>query len=262
MFVGNGWDALWNHGLVGKLIAPYAQKSIKNIVLNANFATYVTQKYLQKIYPTKCKSIGVSDVRIEDVSERHDYSNINKDKNITLLTAAGLDVKYKGQQYVIKAMKILKENNINVTYYLAGVGAGTYLLEEAEKYGLKNNIKKLGLLSQDELKKYMNQTDFYIQPSLQEGLPRAVVEAMSQGCICLGTNLPGIAELLDNNKLFNKKDYVGIAKLIKSEIIKSEEELDSESSRNIKVAKEYLSYNLSKKRNEYYDYVKKCVEKN
>ena len=44
-----------------------------------------------------------------------------------------------------------------------------------------------------------------------EGMPRALIEAMSRGLPCIGSNVGGIPELLDENSMFTKKKVKEIA---------------------------------------------------
>ena len=53
-----------------------------------------------------------------------------------------------------------------------------------------------GSIVHDEMFAWLDSLDVYIQPSLQEGLPRALIEAMSRGLPCYGTRTGGIPELL------------------------------------------------------------------
>ena len=53
--------------------------------------------------------------------------------------------------------------------------------------------------------------DIYIQPSKQEGLPRALIEAMSMGVPALGSTAGGTPELLEEVFIFNKGDPAEIA---------------------------------------------------
>lgn len=202
--MGCAWDAYWNHGVVGKIIAPFLFFYTKKMVRNANYCIYVTNEFLQKRYPHKDKknTIALSNVDISSLGSPKSYNSFDA-KNFTLMTAAALNVKYKGQQFVIKAISELKrKHGINVTYYLAGKGDSKWLKNLAEKYKVEGSIKILGMMPKEELHKKMREVDFYIQPSLQEGLPRSLIEAMSQGTVCFGSNVAGIPELLNKKQIF------------------------------------------------------------
>ena len=51
----------------------------------------------------------------------------------------------------------------------------------------------------------LDECDIYLQPSLQEGLPRSVIEAMSRGCACIGAATAGIPELLESEYVVKRK---------------------------------------------------------
>ena len=71
-----------------------------------------------------------------------------------------------------------------------------------------------GGMKHDDVIAFLDKCDIYIQPSKQEGLPRALIEGMSRGMICLGTNIAGIPELLEKGMLFSvrAKNYLEISK--------------------------------------------------
>ncbi|MFR9276345.1 glycosyltransferase [Finegoldia magna] len=79
---------------------------------------------------------------------------------------------------------------------LQGGGNQDYLLSIAKTYHVEDRVIFWGRLSPEKVQEWMDKVDIYIQPSLQEGLPRSVIEAMSRGCLVLGART-GIPELLD-----------------------------------------------------------------
>ena len=256
--MGDTWDGLWNHGITGKIIAPYAFLKTKRVVKKANYATYVTSKFLQDRYPCKNDSISASNVSITNTFKHKDYKLIDK-KNITLFTAAAVNVKYKGQQYVIKAIKKLKKRGINVKYYLAGKGSNEYLKKVAVKNGVEESVIFLGPLKKEEVLEKMQNVDFYIQPSLQEGLPRSMIEAMSCGCVCLGARTAGIPELIDSEFVFKRKSVNSIVKKILHTLDCNLVEI---SSINTKNSENYFEEKLNKRRFNYYQKIVKTITSN
>ena len=257
------WDALWNHSLKGKIVAPYMFFKMKQVVKNADYALYVTDEFLQKRYPTTGKNIGISNVKIAEISNEVIGKRLEKiketdKKNITFLTSAAVNVKYKGQEYVIKAIRDLNEAGINVTYKLAGGGSNERLLNIAKKYGVEKNVIFLGSLPHDEVFKNLDKTDIYVQPSLQEGLPRALVEALSRGCICIGARTGGIPELLQDRFVLRRKSVKDIVNAVKS--ICEKEDWEEISKENFEKAREYEETKLDEKRNEFYKMLKEEIE--
>lgn len=204
------WDSLSNHSIRGKIIAPFAMYFTKIQVKNAEYVLYVTNEFLQKRYPTKGKQLGCSDVCLEEVNpeilaNRIEHIKKNSGKYIIGTTAA-VDVKYKGQEFVIKALSILKKRGItNFEYQLVGNGSQERLKQIAKKYGVEDKVIFLGGKPHDKVFEWLDSIDIYIQPSLTEGLPRALIEAQSRALPCCGTLVGGIPELLLKECVFDKK---------------------------------------------------------
>jgi len=258
--VGCPWDSLWNYSLKGKIIAPYMYFAMKIVVKNAPFAIYVTNEFLQHRYPCKGKSIGCSDVSLPMQDESILKNRIRKIKNmadnktIVIGTIAAVNVRYKGQEYVIKAVSKLNKEGYNFEYHLVGGGDNSYLKSVAEKYGVLEKVKFLGTLPHKMVFEYLDNIDIYIQPSKTEGLPRALVEAMSRGCPALGSKIGGIPELLKEEFLFHNGSISEIYKLLKSI---NKEIMLKEAKRNFEKAQNYDKKLLDKKRDNFY---KKFIE--
>lgn len=261
--MGCAWDAYWNHGILGKMIAPYMFFKMKNVVRNADYALYVTNEFLQKRYPCKNESIGVSNVLIKNIDEnvlQNRLKRINSfepQNEIKIMTTAAVDVKYKGQEYVIKAIPLLNKTGITIKYFLVGGGDCNYLKKIAKRYGVENQIIFAGRVTLDKVFSLVDQIDIYIQPSLQEGLPRAVIEAMSRACPVLGACTAGIPELIEKRWVVKRKSHKDIAKKIK-EIIKNKN-MGEAAEQNFRISKEYLDCVLDKKRKDYFEKIKQEI---
>ena len=263
--MGCVFDALWNHGIVGKTIAPYMYYKMKYVIKNASYVIYVTNSFLQKRYPSKGKSISASNVDIitsnDEVLEKRlkKIEYFNKNDEINLMTTAAVDVAYKGQEYVIKALNILNSKGINAKYYLAGGGNQKRLKSIAKKYKVMDDIIFLGEIDVDELNKYLDDADIYIQPSLQEGLPRAVIEAMNRGCPIIGAKTAGIPELVNNGFIVERKNSKDISEKIINYYNMNNEEKKELSIEYFKKSKEYDNKKLEKRRK---DFFRKIIQEN
>ncbi|MCR5232232.1 MAG: glycosyltransferase [Acholeplasmatales bacterium] len=253
---GVQWDAFWNHSVKGKIIAAPLELMCKQDILKADYVHYVTLDYLQKRYPTYGKHIGLSNVKLMDVDSYvldNRISKIKQEKdNIIIGTAAAVDVKYKGQQYVMKAIKRLKDNGYtNFVYQLAGQGNNANLKTYACKLGIKKQVQFLGKLSHQSVFEWLDSIDIYIQPSLQEGLPRAMVEAMSRGLPCIGAKTAGIPELIEKKYVYRKTN---MPERIEKKLlqISSKEESLLQAKNNFEHAKAYNCKNIESKRHKFY----------
>lgn len=253
--VSCNWDALWNYSIKGKIYAPYAFLRMKYNVAISKYAIYVTKNFLQHRYSNYHTNVGISDVMIDPVNERLLETKIcqyhQKNTKYILTTCAAIDVRYKGQEYIIRAIAQLRDK-YDIEYHLAGGGSNDYLKRLAQKFGVEDKVIFEGLLSKDNVNKLLDKTTIYCQPSKQEGLPRAVVEAMSRGCVCIGSKTGGIPELLDSRMIAGRGDVKGFVKLIDM-LLSDHDLLIEQSKKNFSTALEYNAEKLNQERNAFYD---------
>lgn len=253
--VGCAWDAMWNYDWRGKILALPAFLRLRHFVSNSPYAIYVTKDFLERRYPSNGKVTNASNVQISELNDSIIERRIQKINNITpdslkIVTVANVDVKYKGQEYVIKALSKLKRvNKINYTYYLIGGGDSSYLNKVAQKYGVLDNVRFVGALPHEKVLEKLDEMDICIHPSKQEGLPRALIEAMSRGLPSIGTNVAGIPELLSKDFVIKKGSansvVDAILRIIKKDVLLREAE------RNFKVAQEYTADVINQRRDSF-----------
>lgn len=252
--VGCPWDSMWNHSLKGKVLAPGMWKDFRRTMRNADYAVYVTSEFLQRRYPTNGKSAAISDVELQPMEDAVLERRLEKIRNhsgrIKLATAAAVNAAYKGQQFVIEALAKLKaQGNTVFEYHLAGGGDPSALRDLAQRLGVADQVFFEGSLPHDAMFAWLDEMDLYIQPSLQEGLPRAVVEAMSRGLPALGARTGGIPELLGEDYIFPQKGVDEIAAMLKSIRM---EQTAAMAKKNFEHAKQFQRADLDKKRYEFY----------
>lgn len=257
--VGCPWDAYWNHSLKGKIFAPYMYKKVKKEVLHGKYIIYVTNQFLQNRYPTRNNQVNCSNVSLKEVNEEilekrlMKIANSSKRKKIIIGTTAALNVRYKGQQYIIEALGKMKLQGItHYEYQLVGGGDSGYLQSIAKKFGVEDQVIFLGALPHSEIFNWLDTIDIYAQPSRQEGLPRALIEAMSRGLPAIGAKTAGIPELLDEKTIFKNDKYYAeqIIKILKSF---SKETMSTQAKANFKEAKNYRKNIIEKRRQRFFE---------
>ena len=208
------------HSLLGKIMAPYFENLCKRIARDAYGVIYVTDKALQQRYPCLSgRMLGCSDVALKELNPEILADRLLKIKAckrpLILGTAAFLDVNWKGQYLVIKAIAALKEKgNSDYIYELIGLGTGKELQALAENLGVSNQIRILGAKKHDDVFKWLDTIDIYVQPSFQEGLCRAIVEAMSCACPIICSNAGGNFELIPQKYIFPCGDYLKLSEIL------------------------------------------------
>ena len=248
-------DAYWHYSLLGKCIAHYKYYKVKRLMARVDYTIYVSSVFLQKRYPNKTHSVSCSNVVLRPLdeatlSERLTKIENTQEKVLTIGTVGTLDVKYKGQEYVIRALYKLKEKNIKIHYHLVGQGNPGYLQSLIDNLGMQDQIKIIGPLPHDKIFEFFKNIDMYVHPSLTEGMPRAVIEAMSTACPVLGSDTGGITELLEAQELFAPGEIKEIASKL-SQLEKGK--LIEMSKRNFEKAKDFDKYLLEKRRKDFYD---------
>lgn len=253
-FVACGWDAYWNYNWKGKLVAPYFFIKQKLRMQKVPYVMYVTNKFLQGRYPTKGKAAAISDVELPSpdpsvLEKRIERIRNNRNQPLTMATVAALDVPYKGQADVIRAMAGLKRKGIAIRYNLVGQGDPSALKKLIDQLELNDVVKIIGPLQHTEVFPFLDETDIYIQPSKVEGMPRAVIEAMSRGCAVLGSDKGGIPELIDKQFVFKPGSPSSI--MDKLEDV-NRDVLAQCAVNNIDRAMDYARETLSMKRKQFY----------
>ena len=111
-------------------------------------------------------------------------------------------------------------NNSNLV--LVGYGSAQSDLEKQTiDLKIESNVTFTGYLSQNDVLKYMAESDIFLFLSSKAGerLPNVVKEAMLSGCICIVSNTPGIDELIEDGKtgfIIEENNYDLIPNLISS----------------------------------------------
>ncbi len=103
----------------------------------------------------------------------------------------------KGQTYLLKAAKIIIKELPNTKYLIVGRGElENDLKKEANDLGIDFNIKFLGF--REDVKELLKIMDIFVLPSLSEGLPLSLIEAMASKVPVVATGVGGIPEVIDD----------------------------------------------------------------
>lgn len=135
--------------------------------------------------------------------------DIKRKKNIFL--SVGRLCKQKNQTLIFYAFKIFLSISEDKNYFLHIVGDGpdkNKLLKLRNELNLNKNIKFLGW--KKNTSKLMKNAKFLIFPSLYEGLPNTLIEAVNNDLICLCTNVSGVKDICNKNFIPIENNYLDI----------------------------------------------------
>ncbi|TSC91533.1 MAG: group 1 glycosyl transferase [Parcubacteria group bacterium Licking1014_17] len=187
-FIVRESNILIRHGFFNKLFNRATQRQIDQFYTNCEA---VRKDLICQIY-IPGEKISVIRNGIDSV-----YFNIpkhNRGDVFKLLNVGSMSTIQKGQDYLIQAIKIIKDNfpGINCELILVGNGRRQKILEElVKKLGIGKYVKFLGRRSPP-----YSEADLLVFPSLWEGMPNAVLEAMAAGLPVIATPVGGIPEVV------------------------------------------------------------------
>ncbi len=180
----------------------------KNLFKNGDLFLPISDYWKQKLIKLNCeeKKIVVHHMGIN--LERFKFSERRKyfGEPIKILTIGRL-VEKKGHKYIIKAIaKIIKKYR-NIEYIIAGDGPLEIKLKNlATELGIREYVKFLGAVKQDEVLTLYQQAHIFVLPSItaingdQEGIPVVLMEAQAAGLPIISTFHTGIPEAVVDGK--------------------------------------------------------------
>lgn len=164
------------------------------ITINDEMRSYFPNKKNQKLIPL---GIDTAYYNPELFPEKLNISDI-----FNIITVANL-VPVKGVEVLLNAIKKLNDPTILLTVLGDNTNEyGQYLTSVCNQLNIEKQVNFLG--KKTDVRSYIAGSDLYIIPTLnegrKEGMPMALVEAMSMGIPVLGSDISGINFVLSNFK--------------------------------------------------------------
>ncbi|MFC4775861.1 glycosyltransferase [Paenibacillus sp. GCM10023252] len=269
--VACAWDGLWNYGNVqGKLYAPFALNQTRNLVRTAPYALYVTEQFLQQRYPcpdgslSSCSNVEIPEAGADVLARRLERisSLTEPGKTLNLGLIGSLNGRTKGIDIALKAIAKVRQDLPSFKFRVLGDGNQDRWKQMAANLGIGAEVSFEGVLpSGGAVFEWLDSIDLYLQPSYQEGLPRATIEAMSRACPVLGSTAGGIPELISESCLHRPGQVSVLADQIRRSAagIEREQWMKEQAERNYNRSHNYTKPRLDAKRQAFWrsfrDYV-------
>ncbi|SRX75618.1 glycosyltransferase family 4 protein [Aequorivita antarctica] len=164
------------------------------ITINDEMHNYFPNKKNQKLIPLGIDTNYYNPDLFPEKLGANDTFNI--------ITVANL-VPVKGIEVLIKAIKRLDDSSIKLTVLGDNTNEyGQYLISVCKQLNIEGQVNFLG--KKTDVRPYIAASDLYVIPTLnegrKEGMPMALVEAMSMGTPVLGSDISGINFVLKHFK--------------------------------------------------------------
>jgi glycosyltransferase involved in cell wall biosynthesis len=246
------------------LLRWWSPRQLRSHCLEACAAAYVTESALQRRYPPGLHTFSTyySDVELPQGAFVSSPRIARKEVSpLTLITVGTMAQLYKAPDLLIEAVAVCVREGLHLKLVLVGDGKHRAQLEaQAAQLGLAEQVCFKGWLPAGEAVRHqMDRADVFVLPSHQEGLPRAMVEAMARGLPCIGSTVGGIPELLASEDLVPPGNVAALAAKIR-QVATNPARLSAMSVRNLEKAKHYQQDLLCHKRLEFYRCVRDKTE--
>ncbi|MBT3257921.1 MAG: glycosyltransferase [Deltaproteobacteria bacterium] len=184
---------------------PFRKQQIKKALELANLISVKGSELKQKILHMGIQEhkvivipngLDLKRFRIMDRKEARRRLDLQEDGRI-LLFVGSLD-QVKGCQYLIEAFKGMADN-LEYLPHLIVVGDGPQqeaLLFQTRRLGIADRVSFVGKRPHDEIPLWMNAANVFCLPSIREGRPNVLMEALACGTSAVASNVGSVPEII------------------------------------------------------------------
>ncbi len=147
--------------------------------------------------------MGVNTDRFRPPTDANERSKLRQELGLRdrpTLLFVGAIIRRKRPHLLVNATRQLIEQGKDLQLVMVGPRDepeyGNEIAETIEKHNLEEHVKMVGFTP--SIEQYHRAADMFALPAWREGMPAALVEAMSSGLACLGTPISGISDLIDD----------------------------------------------------------------
>jgi len=197
-------------------------RKISKSIFNCKFQTISESVFQNELFNFKNKTYKINNWYNDQnfypasLSEKFEARKVLgiDDKSLVIISIGGCS-KIKRHTDVINAVKILKNNNVNLLYL--HLGSGEMEIDEKQlvkNLDLENSVRFYG--NQVDVRKYLIASDIYVMSSIFEGISITTIEAMACKIPTILYNVPGLRDfnLSGENSVLISENYKVLAQSI------------------------------------------------
>lgn len=173
-----------------------------------------------KLKKHRIKAIPVISSTVSEKDLHDDFKTLPIETGIVNITYIGYVRFAKGMNCLMGFCKRLKSENIHFHFHLVGGGE---MFDEVkafiEREGLSDKVTMYGHIDDKaKMNEILRNSDLFFFPSLSEGSPRVVIEAMAQGTPVMSTPVGSLPTTFEDGKTIRFFDFDDAEKAL--EIVK------------------------------------------
>lgn len=156
-----------------------------------------------------------SGVKQNDIPQKNSYY-ISRTKTIQIISIGRFHW-IKGYHHALDALCLLQKKGIPFHYTIIAGGANEEILFQVNDLELEQHVTIIPGLLHAEVFKKLAESDIFLLPSIEEGIPNVMLEAMAVGVPVICSDSGGIKEVIQhgyNGYLFRNRDVQDLANQI------------------------------------------------
>lgn len=205
IYTAHGFHFYKGAPLINRTLFKWAEQIMAHwtdVIITMNQEDYESAKKFRlrkggKVYKVHGVGITLSEYNNIVVDRYQKRTELGlKDSDLVCISAGDIVAR---KNYAVAIDAIAKVNNPNLHYLICGVGSEKEKLEtRAEALGIGRQIHFLGF--RKDVKELLKISDIFLFTSLQEGLPRSLMEAMAIGLPAVVSKIRGNVDLIEDGK--------------------------------------------------------------
>lgn len=193
------------HGVIGiyNKILDFAQYAFIRTLLRTAFHDATLVICLTKNDAFEVQKFGCPYRKIRIIPNGVDVERFSPRRHLVnnLIFWGGRFIKQKGLEYLIRAMHIIVKTKPSIKLVMTGDGPlFPKISNMIKKFNLTKNVIFWGFVHREKLPSIISSCSICVLPSLKEGMPFMLLEAMACGRPVIGSDIPGINDVISHGE--------------------------------------------------------------
>ena len=173
--------SICDHKILNNLMKPFFDRLYTDAIACSEKAG--TWLFKEKMFQVLNNGISTDEFRFNNEDRQSVRRHYHIDNSTVVLGHVGKIYKPKNHLFLINVFSQYQKKNINANLLLVGDGIMRAEVEsEVHALGLESKVIFAGM--QENVKAFLSAMDYFVFPSVWEGLPLAVIEAQASGLAC------------------------------------------------------------------------------